>query len=70
MSRASLPNVTASRRRAPARSLPRRNGGGRAGTALIAGMLLATLTGCGDPDDGGGGGGGGGYIIGGIVATR
>jgi hypothetical protein len=36
---------------------------------LSAGLLLAALAGCGDPDDGDGGGGGGGYIVGRHVVT-
>ncbi|CAA9354504.1 MAG: hypothetical protein AVDCRST_MAG29-2499 [uncultured Nocardioidaceae bacterium] len=44
------------------------SGAGRVASLLTAGLLLAALSGCGDPD--GGGGGGGGYVVGSNVADR
>lgn len=61
-----FPSLTAPRSKAPARPLTSTPPVRRAVTALTAGLLLAALSGCGDP----GGGGGGGYVVGSQVANR
>ena len=61
------PSVRRSGCSAPARRPAPSAAARRTATALTAGVLLAALTGCGDP---GGGGGGGGYVVGTTVAGR